>query len=151
MHLIERVRTSVHELLASIPAAPVALDPNRTIIAAAAVRAIEKGLPQPLDGIVASADANLGAALATSLAVPLRKRRVLADRVRGSLDVPEGASVIEVLAVEPDGETARVRLCVHTATSQRSASLVSSEMALTLERRNRKRWRLVSRRIRIVV
>src|SRR5688572_22194974 len=145
------MRTSVRDLVRTFASAARAPDPARTEIAEAAVRAIRRELPHELVGIVASDDPSFGVVLARRLHVPVRAQGELDQCARGQRPEVEGASAVEVRDLVRVADTAQVQLRIHTATGRRSTGIITSEMEVVVARRSKRRWRLVSRRLRMIV
>jgi len=148
---LRRVGATVRHLTRTIASTTRAPDPARTDIAEAAVRAIRRELPHELVGVVASDDPSFGVVLAKRLHVPVRAQEELVQCARGQRREVEGASAIEVRDLVRVADTAQVRLRVHTATGHRHSGIITSEMEVVVARRSRKSWRLVSRRLRMIV
>lgn len=145
------VRATVRELARTIASAARAPDPARTDIAEAAVRAIRRELPHELVGLVASEDPSFGVALARRLQLPVREQGEIVQCARGQRREVEGATAVEVRDLVRVADTAQVRLRIHTATGHRRTGIVTSEMEVVVSRRSKRRWRLISRRFRMIV
>jgi hypothetical protein len=153
--LLDRVRDSVRRMLHVPPAAGTtdAALPLRAEIAAAAVKAIRREIPNELLAVVESSESALSAGVAERLQLPLRPLGAIAAWARGDGLVVEHGAAVEVRHVRREGEAGRVRLRIHTTTGHRrhSAPVVTSEIEVVVARQpNRRRWRLVSRRIVLI-
>jgi hypothetical protein len=148
---LHRMRASVRDLVRTMAAATRAPDPARTDIAEAAVRAIRRELPHELVGVVASDDPSFGAVLAKRLHVPVRAQGELVQCARGERPEVEGATAVEVRDLVRVANTAQVRLRIHTATGHRRTGIITSELEVVVARQSKRRWRLVSRRLRMIV
>jgi hypothetical protein len=148
---VRRVRTSVRDLVRTFSSSTPAPDPARIDIAEAAVRAIRRELPHELVGVVASDDPSFGVILAKRLHVPVRAQGELEQCARGERQEVQGATAVEVRDLVRVANKAQVRLRIHTATGHRRTGIITSELEVIVARRSKKRWRLVSRRVRMIV
>jgi len=148
---LRRMRAALRELVRTTASAAHAPDPAHTDIAEAAVRAIRRELPHELVGLVASDDPSFGVALARRLHVPVRAQGELVQCARGERPEVAGATAVEVCDLVRVANTAQVRLRIHTATGHRRTGIITSEMEVVVARRSKRRWQLVSRRLRMIV